>query len=157
MKAIKITQPAWLMTIGPQIADFQRLMDVPRITFPSMMEYFRSAVQFGGERDEFWVVFEDDTPVAFGHWFVYMGLHVGTIHCDFLYKWSKSEKPTGLLIDEFIQFGQKHRSNHLTATFIKESTFKLFQKQLARRGYDLKHDPWVGGSAFQIKKETEDG
>jgi len=154
MKAIKVNQPAYLNVIGPQIADFQRMLDLPRVTYESMWEYFRMSIQFGGERDEFWIVMDDEgKPVAFAHWFVYMSLHVGSIHCDFLYRWgTKDETPIALLINEFIEFGRKNHSNHITATFVKEATFRVFRKHLAKKGYDLKKDNTIIASALPITK-----
>ena len=55
-KAVKISNPNWLGSLGPQINSFYEKVQTPTITYETLYTYFLRSVQYGGERAEFWVV-----------------------------------------------------------------------------------------------------
>lgn len=154
MKALKITNPLWLGQLGPKIESFVKKIKVAGITYESLYAYFVQSIQYGGEMSEFWVVFDNGQPVAFAHWLVRGLPHIGKVYCDFIYSWTKQKEPASLLLDEFINFGKKHRAPIYEGDATSEVTFRVFRKIAHTKGYDLEksnHVNFVGR-----KRQDED-
>ena len=82
-------------------------------------------------------MYDNDKPIAFGHWMVRDLPHVGKVYCDFIYSWVKDRRPADLLIDKFIEFGKKHRAVIYEGDAINDPVFRAFQKIASRKGYYL--------------------
>lgn len=136
-KAQKITNPLYLGQIGPMIDKFNKKIEIPGITYESLYSYFAQNVQFGGDRVEFWLVFEDETPVAFADWFVKPLPHIGKVCCDFLYSNNRMREPVELLVDEYEKFGLKHRAPIYEAYAITEELFRVHKLAATRKGYEI--------------------
>ena len=120
MKAIKIISPLYVGEIAPLILKFYNRVstgtEYQGITYESLYTSFANIVQFGGRPDplpdvqEFWVVFEDNEPVAFATWRV-LGLpHIGKTYCDFMFNSIRNRKAVIELCKEWIEFGKRHRA-----------------------------------------------
>lgn len=137
MKALKITNPLWLGSIGPQINDFVKKVPVQGITYESFYTYLAQSVQFGGEINELWAVIDTEGPVGLAHWLV-LGLpYIGTVLCDGIYSWTKDRESASLLVDEFINFGLKHKAPIYTASLANEKIYQIFSKHAKDKGYEI--------------------
>lgn len=136
-KAQKITNPLYLGHIGPMIDKFNKKINFAGITYESLYSYFAQNIQFGGDRAEFWIVYEDDKPVGFADWFVRGLPHIGKVCCDFLYSSNRMREPVELLHDEFEKFGLKHRAPLYEAYAINEELFRVHRLAATRKGYDI--------------------
>jgi hypothetical protein len=111
MQATKITQPLWVGNhLGPKIDSYVKKLNMPGITYESMCIYFTNTVQFGMDNSEFWVVFEEGKPMAFGQWNIMPLPYIGSTYFGNIYSWTKNQEPVDLLIEELIKFGVKHRT-----------------------------------------------
>jgi len=136
-KAIKITNPLYLGQIGPMIDKFNKIIKIEGITYESLYSYFAQNIQFGGDKVEFWVVYEGDNPVGFGSWFVRGLPYIGRVCCDFLYSSNRKREPVELLVDEFEKFGLKHRAPLYEAYAISEELFRVHKLAATRKGYEV--------------------
>jgi hypothetical protein len=139
----KITNPNWMGILAPQIKTFCDKAGVPTITYETLYTYFLRTVQQGGEFAEFWVVFKNEEPIAFAHWFVSDLPHRGLVYCDYLHSWNRMREPAQMLLDEFINFGKKKHSPIYKGTAINQAVFRVFRKAAAKRGYQLEVTPLV--------------
>ena len=144
MKLQKITEPKWLGMIGPKINEFAKFLKEQQVTYESLFSYLAMSIQHGRRSDgkpdtsEFWVVFSDDNkPKAFAHWFVRPLPHIGKVYMDGIYSWAKTERVVSLLIDEFLEFGKRHRCSTYEADCINEKVFNIFTKYSTEKGYDF--------------------
>jgi len=141
MEALKITSPLYLGQIGPLIDRFNKKIQIPGITYESLYAYLAQNVQFGGDRAEFWIVYEGDNPgenpVAFADWFIKGLPHIGKVCCDFLYSSNRKREPVELLITEFEKFGLKHRAPLYEAYAINEELFRVHRLAATRKGYNI--------------------
>jgi hypothetical protein len=142
MKAIKITNAEWLPVIGKEIEDFTRKAHIDGIHGPNYYAFVARTVQYGGEAAEFWVVFDNDDPVGFGHWHVLDLPHIAKVYCHALNTWAtapkQKHKTIELLVDEFRKFGVKHNAVWYSADFINKTTKNTVEKYCNRLGYDVK-------------------
>ncbi len=137
VKALKITNPLYLGQIGPLIDKFNKKIKLDGVTYESLYTYFAQNVQFGGDRAEFWIAYEDEQPVGFADWFVRGLPHVGKVCCDFLYSSNRKREPVELLVDEFEKFGLKHRAPLYEAYAINEELFRVHRLAATRKGYNV--------------------
>ena len=142
-KAVKISNPNWLGSLGPQINSFYEKVQTPTITYETLYTYFLRSVQYGGERAEFWVVFKGEEPIAFAHWFVCDLPHRGVVFCDYMYSWNRMREPVELLLDEFIAFGKKKHAPIYKGTAINESVYRVFRKAASKRGFEFEITPLI--------------
>lgn len=125
MKAVKITNPNWLPAIAPRISDYVKILSVPGMQYEQLYSYFAQAIQYGSGATEFWVVFDNDEPVAFAHWMTRALPFAGKAYFDHLYKWSKSKKPLYLLFDKFKEFYLRMRCSMADASPVNEQIAEL--------------------------------
>lgn len=137
MKALKITNPLWLGSIGPHINDFTKEVPVPGITYESLYSYFANSIQFGRDMAEFWVVIDGEVPVAFAHWFVRGLPAIGKVFCDWVYSWTKDSNVLSLLLDEYEKFGMRHHAVLFEGEAINDVVFRAFRKACNKKGYEL--------------------
>ena len=142
-KLVKINNPEWLGYLAPQIKAFLEKAYVPTVTYETLYTYFLRTIQRGGEVAEFWVVFRDNEPIAFAHWFVNDLPHRGLVFCDYVYSWNRMREPVQLLWDEFEKFGKKMHAPTYKGTAINEAVFRVFRKAANKKGYTLERTPLV--------------
>ena len=134
LKLQKITNPLYLGNIAPNILKFVEKVQPAGVTYETLYSYFANSIQFGGDRSEFWVAFDDDKPVAFAHWLV-MGLpHVGKVCCDYMMSWNRRREPVEHLLDKFLEFGVNNRSPLYEGYLANESIFRVFRKAMHKKG-----------------------
>lgn len=154
MEAIKITNPQWLGYIAPRIAEFAAKLNVAGISYETLYTYFVNSVQHslkveiqnkddGGPKledmSEFWVVLEEDgTPVGFAHWYVRGLPHVGKVMCDSIYSWGKNREIFRKLLDEFEDFGRRHRATIYECDALNDAVVRLYNSAAKSKGYNLK-------------------
>ncbi len=144
MKIQKITEPRWLGILGPKINEYSKFLKEQHITYESLFTYIAMGIQHGRRSDgkpdtsEFWVCFNDGKPRAFAHWFVRPIPHIGKVYMDGIYSWAKTPRVVHLLLDEFLEFGKRHRCTTYEADLINEKVFNLFTKYGDEKGYDIK-------------------
>jgi hypothetical protein len=136
-KIIRITNPNWLGVLAPQIKTFSDKLEIPSVTYETLYTYFLRTVQHGGEMAEFHVVFKNEEPIAFGHWFVNDLPHRGMVFCDWIHSWNRMREPVVLLLDKFIAFGKAKHAPIYKGTAINEAVFRVFRKAASKRGYKL--------------------
>jgi len=140
LKAIKINNGAWLPVIAEHIEAFCKKAHVDGIQPGNLQTYFAQIAQgwYGRDTTEFWMVFDDNKPVAFAAWFT-LGLpHIAKVYCPALYSWQKDPQIAGLLMDEFVKFGIRHNAVWFSADLISKPLVRLIQKKAKERGYNLK-------------------
>jgi len=143
LKIVKITNPNWMGQLGPQIKTFCDKVGTPTITYETLYSYFLRSVQHGGEVAEFHVVFKDDEPLAFAHWFVCDLPHRGVVFCDYVYSWNRMREPVELLLDSFIEFGKKKRAPLYKGTAINDAVYRVFRKAASKKGYEFDVTPLI--------------
>jgi len=143
MKTQKITSPLWLGSIGPKIHEYSKFLKEQQITYESLYSYLAMSIQSGRRGDgrpdmsEFWVVFTEGKPRAFAHWVVRPLPHIGKVYMDGIYSWAKTPKVISLLLDEFIEFGKRHRSPIYEADAVNEKVYDIFTKYATEKGYEI--------------------
>ena len=145
MKLQKITEPRWLGMIGPRINEYVKFLKEQHISYESLFTYLAMSIQ-GGRREppahdvsEFWVVNNEGKPKAFAHWFVRPVPHIGKVYMDGIYSWAKTPRVVSMLIDEFLEFGKRHRCSIYEADCINEKVFDIIEKYVNEKGYDFKN------------------
>lgn len=136
-KLIKISQPEWLGYLAPQIKTFAEKLDLSTITYETLYTYFLRTIQHGGDNIEFWVVFKEDQPIAFAHWYVNGLPQRGAVSCDYIHSWNRMREPIKLLLDKFIEFGKNHHAPIYTGTATNEAVFRVFRKAALKIGYKI--------------------
>jgi len=138
VKLIQITNPHSVGVLGPQINKLTKQVNLPTITYESLYTYFTNSVQFGRGVSEFWVACnQENEPLAFAHWMVRGSPHMGLAYLDFIYSWNRMREPVDLLLNEFIQFGQKNNCIYFKGDVINEAVFRVFRKAASKRGFQL--------------------
>ena len=139
LKAIKINNGAWLPVIAEHIEAFCKKAHVDGIQPGNLQTYFAQIAQgcwYGNS--EFWMVFDEEEPVAFAAWYT-LGLpHIAKVYCLAMYSWVKDPEVAGLLMDEFIKFGVRHRAVWFSADLISKPLVRLIKKKAKERGFNLK-------------------
>ena len=143
MKLQKVTSPTWLLTIAPKIKDYSVYLKSHHISYEALCSYLAMSIQSGRRENdqpdmsEFWVVFTEGKPRAFAHWMVRPLPHIGKVYMDGIYSWAKTPKVVEMLVEEFIEFGKRHRCPIYEADCINEKVFEIFQKYAGEQGYDF--------------------
>jgi len=139
-KAIKIDNAAWMPEIAEHIQRFCQKAHVDGVQPGNLQTYFAQVAQglHGKHTAEFWMVFEDEKPVAFASWTV-LGLpHIAKVYWFALYSWQKtSNEPVELLVDEYIKFGKKWNAVWFGVDLVSKSLVKLITRIANKRGYDV--------------------
>ena len=143
MEAIKITNPNWLPAIAPRIAEYNKILAVPGMTYEALYAYFAQAIQYSGGATEFWVVFDEDEPVAFAHWMTRGLPFTGKAYFDHLYKWSKSKKPIGLLIEKFTDFYKRFHCTLADANPVNEQVAEIFSQWANEHSWEMKRNDFI--------------
>lgn len=143
MKAVKITNPNWLPAIAPRIAEYCKIIDVPGMTYEQLYTYFAQAIQFSGGATEFWVVFDNDEPVAFAHWMTRGIPFAGKAYFDHLYKWSKSKQPIKLLIEKFTEFYKTMRCTMADANPINDKVTDIFINYGNEHNWEIQRKDYI--------------
>ena len=139
MKAVKISNAAWLPQIGEHIQNFCNKINIDGIYAPNLFAFFSNAIQFGGNVSEFWVSFdEDNKPWAFAHWTVSPPPHVATVYMGFLHSWSKDKKAARILLDEYLKFGKRSNAVFYLYSPISKAHLRYLTSVLEKRGYTVK-------------------
>ena len=137
MKATKINNAEWMATapvIAEHVERFCNKIKVKGLHGPNLFAYLSQIAQFGGDMQEFWIVFNDNNePIAFSAWQV-MGLPmVAKVYMPFLHSW---ERPGGnaakMLLDEYIKFGIKHNAVWYSFDPISEKHYEVLERTLLK-------------------------
>lgn len=153
MKAVKITNPRWLIQHGNVFSKYCDKIAVDGMTYESLMGFFYNAVQFGGDAMELWMAIDDDGPHAFALFRVLVFPYVGTVSCDHFHRWGESGESVDLLIDKFIEFGKRHRATVFTGAFVNEKVYRVFQSRCKGK-MEITQTPFVN---FTARRITENG
>jgi hypothetical protein len=143
LKLIKITQPEWLGYLAPQIKIFTEKLGITTITYETLFTYFLKTIQHGGDIAEFWVVFKEDKPIAFAHWFISSLPHRGLVSCDYINSWNRMREPVEMLMERFIEFGKEKNAPLYSGTATNETLFRVFRKAFKKFGIELDRMEWV--------------
>ena len=143
MKVYKITNPLAIGQMAPLVQKFYNRMKessgmYDSITYESLYTYFTRVIQFGGDRGEFWIAMDGDTPVGFATWRVMDLPHIGTVFCDCLYNDTRNQKAIKGLYDEFIEFGKRHRSLIYKFDAVNDKVGEYFTHVLDKMGINAK-------------------
>ena len=144
MKAVRITNPLWLGQIGPRVAEYVKKVEIAGVSYETLYNYLAQSIQLGGDNSEFWVVYDNEEAVAFGH-FVVKGMpYHGMVSCDNLYKWTKKNHPVDILTEKFIEFGKSRRSPIYEVICPNEKVFEMVERMGGKRGYAFTKQGGVG-------------
>jgi len=156
IQVIKITNPVFLGRLGPQIKVFFDKLKIKGMTYESLYTYFANTIQFGGNAAEFWVVFENEDPVGFAHWFVRGLPHISKVYCDFIKKKKKNRDAHLTLLKEFVNFGKRHRAVWYEGDATSEAVFRLFRKRTKELGYEVAPSGYINFIGRKMEKKDED-
>jgi hypothetical protein len=139
MKAVKITNAAWLPMISEEIDKFCKKAHVNGIQSGNLQTFFAQVAQgWMGNTAEFWAVLNSDKPVAFAMWQA-LGLpHIAKVYCLALHSWGKKKlEPTNMLLDEYIKFGERWKAVWFSADLINKRLVDTFKHRMGKRGFDM--------------------
>lgn len=154
LKALKINSGAYLPELAFHIETFCKRAHVEGIHASNLQTYLAQVAQTGGNSAEFWVVFEDNKPVAFACWQV-LGLpHISKVYCFCVYSWTKDQKAADLLADEWIKFGQRWNAIWWSADFTGKRIVRLITKKMAARGFQATDSGLINTVFRRVKNET---
>lgn len=144
MEAIHVKNAEWLMVnLAEHIDRFAQIMAIPGINGPSLYAHFARVVQFGKDQEEFWVVLNNNKPVAFANWNT-LGLpHISKVYMGFMHAWDKKGQATSLLGDQYLTFGERHNANWYVYEASSPAHVRLLERELQKRGYDLHETGFV--------------
>jgi hypothetical protein len=138
MKAIKVTNPEWLPEIGEQINDFCKKTALPGLHGPNLFAHIAyDIIQRGGDVAEFYVVFNEDQPIAFAEWMMMALPNVGKVYMPYLHTWKKERACFSMLLKEFIKFGERHRAVWYVYDPLNEKLHDILKLQLKKNGHKL--------------------
>ncbi len=124
--------------LAEHIEIFSKQIKVHGLFGPNLFAYLSQVVQFGGDNQEFWVVFDDmDEPIGFSCWVVQGLPHVAKVYMGFIHTWAKPGAATKLLGDEYMKFGDKHNAVWYTYDPVSERHYKVLERYLKARGHVL--------------------
>lgn len=153
MEALKITNTHWLPTLAQRIEEYVKRVNILGIYGSSLTTYFHSVIQFGAEQNEFWVVFDDENPVAFGCFSVLGVPYIGSVLFEHAYSWADSKEAFSLLLEEFKNFGIKHKATVWHAQCRNETLLKYFLKVGKRIGLDVNEGRQFNITGKRVKNE----
>jgi hypothetical protein len=142
LKTQKITNPMYEMGIvAPLVhAFFKRIEKNPSVkgvSYESLITYFTSVVQYGGDMAEFHVVMDDDKPIAFAMWRVLGPPHFGMSYCEYIYSSTTSNEPMRLLCEAFVKYGEKHNTPFYSFVTVNEAVARRLKSISKQFGFDL--------------------
>jgi len=153
LKAIKITNPLWLGSIGPRINEFCQKVPIDGIVYESLYAYFAQVVQFGGGKSEFWSVFdEENKPQLFVQWSIRDLPHIGVAHGGFIYSWCDNPEAVELAFKEFVAFAARNRAPIMEIDIRNEAVVKVLNQHADKFGYDVKN---TGVTNLIVRKKEE--
>ena len=131
MEAIRITNPMWLGSIAPNIKNLLDRLQIEGTTYETWYAYLVSSVQFGKDTSELYVIFDNDKPIAFAHWFVAAFPNVSKTVCDLIYRWDVPPGSVNMLFDKWHEFGVKHRCKFWEITTKSRKVAKRYEELLS--------------------------
>ncbi len=137
-KAMKINNAAWLPEIAEHIYAFCRKAHVDGIQPGNLQTYFAQVAQgwFGKDACEFWMVFDNEKPVAFACWQVNGLPHIAKVSCFGIHSWAKDKgQATDMIVDEWVKFGERWNARWWSADFVSRATMRLFESRMKKRGF----------------------
>jgi hypothetical protein len=134
LKIQRITNPLYLGNIAPTISKFVEKVKPVGVTYETLYTYLANSIQYGGDKSEFWVAFNEGEPVAFAHWFIMPLPHTGKVCCDYIMSWNRKREPIEHLLDKFLEFGVKNRSPLYEGYLANEPIFRVFRKAMHKKG-----------------------
>lgn len=140
LKALKINNAAWFPQIAVHIETFCKRAHVDGIQPGNLQTYFAQIAQgwYGKETAEFWMVFEDEKPIAFASWQV-LGLpHIAKVYCFCVHSWTKNKQAVDLLADEWINFGKRWNARWWSADLVNKVVMRLVEAKMKERGFEAK-------------------
>lgn len=143
LKAIRITNPHWLAQMAPFIISFVEKIGIPNLTYESMYTYLAQSIQYGGDQTEFWVIVEDETPVAFAHWVVKGLPFLGTAYGEYVHSWNRKRDPVLMLVEKFIEFGKRHRCVWYAGDTINPTVFRVMRKAFNKKNVKIQDMQFV--------------
>ncbi len=137
-KAVKIDNAAWLPQIAEHIHAFCQKAHVDGIQPGNLQTYFAQVVQgfHGRDASEFWMVFDNEKPVAFACWQVNGLPHISKVYCFAVYSWVRDVWPAEMLTDEWIKFGDRWRARWWSDDFVEENVIRLVKAKMKKRGFE---------------------
>jgi len=154
----KITNPLAVGNFAPLIMKFFNRINESSapgsyrgITYESLFTYITRVVQFGGDRGEFWVSFENDVPVAFAVWTVMDLPNIGKVCCDSIYNDTRNQRATKELYEEFINFGKRHRCPIYQIDAVNEKVGEHFKHVFEKLGVEAS-DSGIKNYIGRLKK-----
>ena len=141
---IKVTNPAWVVNIAPEIERFCAKLNLPNVSYHSLVAHLQRTAQIGGEIAELWIALEDDRPVGFAHWCVRDLPLVGTVYMDYLFSKAMSRRAIKGLIAEFIDFGRRKNSPWYMFDLVNNARLIGHIKKLAAEfGFEMIEQPYI--------------
>lgn len=153
VKAIKITNPLFVGQLGPHIQSFVERIAPIGVTYETMYSYLAQIAQFGGENAELWLAQNEVDPLAFATWHVRQLPHVGKVCLDYTYNWSKKTEAMIPLLEEFKQFGIKHRAPLHEIDTRNKTLVELIRRYSDERGYEILEDGKL--NRIMIRKKAD--
>ena len=135
--AVKINNPLWVGELAPIIQSYVERLKIQSITYETLYTYFTGIVQNGGNLAEFWVVFADKEPVAFACWYVRSLPYRGSVFFDHIYSWNRMSEPVGLLIDEYVKFGNRHNCPIYEGVATNEVVWNVHKRNADKKSINL--------------------
>lgn len=135
MKAIKANNPLYIGQLAKRIQEYHRRIAIPGITYETLYSYFTGVIQHGREAAEFWMVLDDADPLGFAVFTVMPIPYIGTVHFDHIYVWGKEKGTSGLLVDEFVKFSERHNAVLGDITARNKATYRLFKRMVEKKGF----------------------
>lgn len=140
MKTLKIDNPRWFaLYMTPHIKRYSDKVNIPGITYESLVTSIAQVIQFGGDRSEFWTAFDDDDkPVGFAVWSVMQLPYIGTVFLHHLHAWDKGKFGISkALVAEFIEFAKRSKCTLFRGDALNEAAYRLFSSIADKNGGEL--------------------
>jgi hypothetical protein len=139
MKALKINNPEYMGLLGPRIQEYAKKLAIPGFTYEGLFVYFRNVIRAGGEISEFWTVFDDNgEPLGFANWQLLGIPRDSTVSFTHYYIWDKRKaEVSDSIIQEFLNFKNKHNATFVDVVAQNQAGFKLFAKLFKEAGFDI--------------------
>jgi hypothetical protein len=153
MEAAKVTSAEWLMNnMGEHIDDFAKKIGVPGLHGPSLFAHFAWVAQYGGDANEFWIALDDkNKPIAFANWLALALPHVSKVYMPFLHAWENKTEAPRLLIDKFLEFGDRNNATWFMWEPISEKHLTVLERELKRVGQKLMKTGTIHCLSWKVK------
>jgi len=145
METIKITNPEYLGLLAEPIQKFVEKVKIPGIRYETLFTYFVESIRNGMvqkqiqgvELEEFWVVMDEEKPIAFGHWFKRTVPYTATVEVDYVCAWGNKAGATAMLVDRATEFAAKHRSPQIVGNAVNTIVFNHLVSVSKKKGYKV--------------------